>query len=572
MMKAKIIAEASETNILRERIFLAKMHSPFIVNMLCSFQNKYNLFLVMELLTGGDLRYHLLNYNFFFTETQLKFLLSNLILGVEYIHKKGIAHRDIKPENAILDSKGYLKITDFGISCEIQKLDRKDDSGTPAYMAPETLKGHDQGYSVDYYSIGVLGYEIMKGNVPYDSNDRTQVRKMMKHHVINLTQEEKLKTTYSDFCLDFINKLLKKDPDERLGGKKGEKEIKEHPFFTGIDWEMIQKMNYQSPVYDIIKYSKMKHGYVKELFDFEYCNQSDDLTPEIAKLYINITKNVDFKLYFRYYTCICVENIMRELRNDEERKRRNRRRMKRSQSMNGFNPFFGYPNDIRPEYPNYGLPNIIKPTDIYHRNRELKLRNFYENKLFKYHQYLSRLDFDYQLGKAHLQQLSNPLNNNQLTLPLINNYGFFPNYNNNENPNFLPKIEPNKNMKKMMSNFYDKMNKDKDNFFVKNNRNSMFKKNHYYKNEYDGEDYLGDPLYEQDQFNNPPLYQNDPYFPNVNNNYYYNPQYYEQSMKEMQRMKNKSIKRNKERYTTSRSSKILINEETKTKKSKGGDK
>ena len=168
--------------------------------------------------------------------------------------------------------------------------------------------------------------------------------------------------------------------------------------------------------------------------------------------------------------------------------------------------------------------------------------------------------------------MSNPLNNNQLTLPLINNYGLFPNYNNNENPNFLPKIEPNKNMKKMMSNFYNKMNKDKDNFFVKNNRNSMFKKNHYYKNEYDGEDYLGDPLYEQDQFNNQPLYQNDPYFPNVNNNYYYNPQYYEQSMKEMQRMKNKSIKRNKERYTTSRSSKILINEETKTKKSKGGGK
>jgi len=83
MTKAKIIAEGSEMSILRERIFLAKMHSPFIVNMFLSFQNKYNLFLIMELLTGGDLRYHLLNYNFYFTETQIKFILSKIYILIQ---------------------------------------------------------------------------------------------------------------------------------------------------------------------------------------------------------------------------------------------------------------------------------------------------------------------------------------------------------------------------------------------------------------------------------------------------------------------------------------------------------
>ena len=117
MSKAKIIQAKLETNILRERHYLAKINSPYIVNLLCAFQDKNNLFLLMELLTGGDLRYHILNYNFYFTETQLKFLMTNLIIGLEYIHKKGIVHRDMKPENIIFDSQGFAKIADFGISC-----------------------------------------------------------------------------------------------------------------------------------------------------------------------------------------------------------------------------------------------------------------------------------------------------------------------------------------------------------------------------------------------------------------------------------------------------------------------
>ena len=88
MSKAKIIDQNSERSILQERLFLSKMNNPFLVNMLCSFQDKDNLYLVLQLFTGGDLRYHLTNYIYSFTETQLKFLLSNIVLGLQYIHSK----------------------------------------------------------------------------------------------------------------------------------------------------------------------------------------------------------------------------------------------------------------------------------------------------------------------------------------------------------------------------------------------------------------------------------------------------------------------------------------------------
>ena len=553
MNKAKIILEASENNILNERIFLAKMHSPFVVSLLCSFQNQLNLFLVLELLTGGDLRYHFLNYAFYFTEKQFKFLLTNIILGLEYIHKKGVVHRDMKPENVIFNSKGYLKITDFGISCYKKNLDKNDDSGTPAYMAPETIKGDDQDYSVDFYSLGVIGYEIMKGIVPYDSNDREEIKYMMKKNVIKLTKETKLKATYSELCLDFINKLLKKDPDERLGSKEGEKELKEHPFFSGIDWDMIQNMKFKSPLYDIIEYSRMKHGNVQELFDFEYCNKSDGLSPGLAKMYINITKRDDYKAYFQYYTCVCVENIISELNKDENRKKK-RKKLKRSQSMND--------NDYEFKYKytqNFNLPYINNNlNDIYRQNGEMNLRNSYQSNLLNHQNYLSKLNYDYNLKNSQLNFMNFPFpypQNDQFSLN--NNCGLFPNV----NQSYLPMIGQNNMnyMNKIMTKFYKKMNEDRNNFFVNNNRkNNMFNfnnyevdnKSNYYQNDSDKEGF------NFNQYNSSQFYNN-PYYSSLN----YNPYYFGQITREKEKIGNKSNRRKRDRYHTKRRSKMINKEE-----------
>ena len=130
MSKVKIIDRKSEKSIKNERNFLSFLHHPFIVNMIFAFQDYENLYLVMDLLTGGDLRYHLCK-NKKFNEKQTKFFFGCLLLGLEYIHKNNIIHRDIKPENLVCDEKGYIRITDFGVA-KIRKEDNSSEtSGTP---------------------------------------------------------------------------------------------------------------------------------------------------------------------------------------------------------------------------------------------------------------------------------------------------------------------------------------------------------------------------------------------------------------------------------------------------------
>ena len=140
MSKPRIIDKKCESTILLERDLLSKMNHPFIVNMHFSFQDINSLYIVMDLITGKDLRYHLSKEKKFSAEVS-KFFLACTILGLEYIHYNNILHRDIKPDNLVLDKNGYVKITDFGISREIGKLQKDESSGTPGYMAPEVMYG-----------------------------------------------------------------------------------------------------------------------------------------------------------------------------------------------------------------------------------------------------------------------------------------------------------------------------------------------------------------------------------------------------------------------------------------------
>ena len=120
MSKAKIIIKRCQENIKRERNILSKLNNPFIVNMYLSFQDSLYLYLVIDYLSGGDLRYHL-THTKNFNENETKFFILNIILSLEYIHNQKIIHRDIKPENLIFESTGYLRLTDFGISKKKRK-------------------------------------------------------------------------------------------------------------------------------------------------------------------------------------------------------------------------------------------------------------------------------------------------------------------------------------------------------------------------------------------------------------------------------------------------------------------
>jgi len=124
--------------VLNERNLLSKLQHEFIVNIKYAFQDRENLYLVMDLLGGGDLRYHICRHRRF-SEEQTKFFAACIIHGLEYLHNNSIIHRDIKPENLVFDDQGYLRITDFGIARVWNPENKKDTSGTPGYMAPEVM-------------------------------------------------------------------------------------------------------------------------------------------------------------------------------------------------------------------------------------------------------------------------------------------------------------------------------------------------------------------------------------------------------------------------------------------------
>ena len=480
MTKAKIIAENSEISVLRERVFLAQMKSPFVIKMFLAFENKYNLFLLMELLSGGDLRYHLINYTFSFNEKQLKFMLSNIILGLEYIHSRGIVHRDLKPENLMFDELGYIKITDFGISCYKDKLNTNDDSGTPAYTAPETLKMEKQDYSVDYYSLGVISYELIKRKLPYDSEDRIKITKMMKDDTIDLNKDESLKNKYTTICLDFITKLLNKNPEERLGGKYGEKEIKHHMFFSGLNWDLIQKRKYNSPIYQILRCSKLKHGNTKELFDYNYCSQSDELPASQANLYAKIINQKDYSKYFKYFRIICEENIIRDFNERRIEINNINKNLRRSRSTKEMEPEINKQNSFN----NFNLPfiNNNNPLELLIQIRENKLKNYYEEKIFKYRNRLNKLKK--LINEKNLSELknSNPnqiLNNNKTQFQNINSVDSIQNFDKITQSTYLPIINGNK--KNSFMNKIMKKSVDYDDFYDKNDDiNKLLMKNKDY--------------------------------------------------------------------------------------------
>ena len=173
--KVKVISKKSVHSVINERNLLSQINHPFLVNMQYAFQDKHNLYLVMDYLPGGDLRYHIGRMRRF-SENQTKYFIGCLLLGLQYLHKNNIIHRDIKPENLVLDRKGYMRITDLGIARIKREENSQDTSGTPGYMAPEVMCRQNHSFEVDYFAMGVIVYEFMLGKRPYYGRSRKEIR------------------------------------------------------------------------------------------------------------------------------------------------------------------------------------------------------------------------------------------------------------------------------------------------------------------------------------------------------------------------------------------------------------
>ena len=303
MSKMKIILKRSEKSIQSERDLLSNLYHPFIVNMICAFQDFNNLYLVMDLFKGGDMRYHIF-LNKKFNEMQSKFFIANIILGLEYIHKNKIIHRDIKPENLVLDQNGYLAITDFGIAKRVEKSSMPDGSGTPGYMAPEVLFSQIHSFSVDYYAVGVIAFEFMKGFRPYQGRDRKEIKEAILAKEICIGEKNLKMYNWSYEGGDFINKMIKRKVRKRLGFY-GINEIKNHAWFRDINWDYLLMKKIKSPYLP-------KDG---DNFDKKFCEVTNEFYKDIniKEKYNNLIKQKDYFNLFKNYTFIRQEEKERVL-------------------------------------------------------------------------------------------------------------------------------------------------------------------------------------------------------------------------------------------------------------------
>ena len=289
MSKLKIIDRRSDASIRGERNLLSNLNHPFIVNMYFAFQDFYNLYLVLDLLTGGDLRYHIA-YKKTFNESETKFFIANMILALEYIHSKNILHRDIKPENLVLEKSGYLRITDFGVAKINEKDNSSETSGTPGYMAPEVILVLNHTFPSDFFALGVIGYEFMKGFRPYLGRTRNEIKQLILNKQAKLKKNE-IPDNWSLNAADFINKLLIRKADKRLG-HNNISELKSHPWMASIDWELLAQKKVAPPFLPNRN----------ENYDKKYCEGEDEIGEETIERYQSYAQNELYPDYFKNYT------------------------------------------------------------------------------------------------------------------------------------------------------------------------------------------------------------------------------------------------------------------------------
>uniref|UniRef100_A0A8C2HZF1 Ribosomal protein S6 kinase n=1 Tax=Cyprinus carpio TaxID=7962 RepID=A0A8C2HZF1_CYPCA len=226
-----------------ERDILADVNHPFVVKLHYAFQTEGKLYLILDFLRGGDL-FTRLSKEVMFTEEDVKFYLAELALGLDHLHGIGIIYRDLKPENILLDEEGHIKLTDFGLCKEAIDHEKKAYSfcGTVEYMAPEVVNRQGHTHSADWWSFGVLMFEMLTGSLPFQGKDRKETMSLILKARLGMPQ------FLSTEAQSLLRALFKRNPTNRLGSEPdGAEEIKRHSFFITIDWNKLFRREINPP-------------------------------------------------------------------------------------------------------------------------------------------------------------------------------------------------------------------------------------------------------------------------------------------------------------------------------------
>jgi len=267
MSKVQIVASHQERNIMNEKNILEECHHPFILDQISTYQNTDELFILMEIIQGGELWTYIYEKTDViprsslggFVEPVSQFYCSCVVSAFSHIHGLGVAYRDLKPENLLMDATGYIKVIDFGFAKHIPfekrgKIHHKSFTlcGTPEYLSPELVlsKGHDK--SADYWALGCLLYELLVGHTPFANDNHQEVFK----RILQSTKYLRFPSRMGKKVQDLIHKLLTTNPIMRLGNlEKGTDDVKEHPWFKDVnfEWERLERRGYKAPYVPVIK-------------------------------------------------------------------------------------------------------------------------------------------------------------------------------------------------------------------------------------------------------------------------------------------------------------------------------
>uniref|UniRef100_A0A3B5MQG7 Protein kinase C n=1 Tax=Xiphophorus couchianus TaxID=32473 RepID=A0A3B5MQG7_9TELE len=228
-----------ECTMVEKRVLALAWENPFLTHLYCTFQTKEHLFFVMEYLNGGDLMFHIQEKGRF-DLNRATFYSAEIVCGLQFLHSKGIIYRDLKLDNVMLDYEGHIKIADFGMCKENVFGENRATTfcGTPDYIAPEILLGQKYSFSVDWWSFGVLLYEMLIGQSPFHGDDEDELFESIRvdtpHYPRWINKDAK----------DLLERLFERDPSCRLGIVGS---LQSHSFFKSINWQALTRREVEPP-------------------------------------------------------------------------------------------------------------------------------------------------------------------------------------------------------------------------------------------------------------------------------------------------------------------------------------
>lgn len=241
MSKTRIKESNQLLHIYSEKAVMQTVCSPFFVKLYSTFQDERYLYMVMEYVPGGELFTYMRDIAKF-TIIQAKFYIAEILVALDLLHRSGIVYRDLKPENILLDACGHIKLADFGFSKRLFDPVTWTLCGTPEYLAPEIIMNIGHGFEVDFWSLGVILYEMVVGIPPFYHDNHVELCRQIIHGKVGFPPFVDPVTS------DLIRKLLAIDRRKRLGYGKGAKAIFRHAFFREINWVTMQQRQYSPPI------------------------------------------------------------------------------------------------------------------------------------------------------------------------------------------------------------------------------------------------------------------------------------------------------------------------------------